>query len=168
MGAGFTDTYFYSGTELCKTDAAPANDEMLHSVYEVFKIVAGIPLFFEDHYQRMIRSMKLSGFVLQVEPAEAYLIRIRALCEANQKFFGNMELRISCSGNQCISSLGFIPHQYPDPLAYINGVAVATLKNERSNPNAKIKYTETIYFFQYNKIFLSVTIGFLLHPNPWF
>jgi branched-chain amino acid aminotransferase len=112
-------------------------------VYEVFKIVAGIPLFFEDHYQRMLRSMKLSGFVSQAEPAEAYLARIKTLCETNQKFFGNMELRISCREDQSISSLGFIPHHYPDPLAYINGVAVATLKSERNNPNAKIKHTET-------------------------
>jgi branched-chain amino acid aminotransferase len=116
---------------------------MLRSVYEVFKIVAGIPLFFEDHYQRMLRSMKLSGFVSQAESTEAYLARIKTLCEANQKFFGNMELRIYCSGNKSISSLGFIQHYYPDPLAYLNGVAVATLKSERTNPNAKVKHTET-------------------------
>lgn len=143
MGLGFTDTYCFAGHTLCKTDEVPSQNQVSRSVYEVFKIVAGIPLFFEDHYQRMGRSMILSGFKSQAEPAETYLNRIKTLCEVNQKYFGNMELRISCNGNQSNSNLGFVSHQYPEPLAYLNGVAVATLKSERINPNAKIKHTET-------------------------
>jgi branched-chain amino acid aminotransferase len=143
MGAGFTDTYYYSGTALCKTAATPASDENLRSVYEVFKIVAGIPLFFEDHYHRMVRSMSLSGITAPAEPADSYRSRIKTLCETNQKFFGNMELRITCHGDKSISQLGFIAHHYPEPLDYIHGVASATLKSERTNPNAKVKHTET-------------------------
>ncbi|PKP09238.1 MAG: hypothetical protein CVU09_12030 [Bacteroidetes bacterium HGW-Bacteroidetes-4] len=143
MGAGFTDTYYYSGAELCKTDTGSERDEIIRSVYEVFKIVAGIPLFFEDHYHRMVRSMRLSGFKATAEPADIYRSRIKTLCEINQKFFGNMELRISCPGDKSISQLGFIAHQYPEPLEYIHGVATATLKSERTNPNAKVKHTET-------------------------
>lgn len=143
MVSGFTDAFYYNGNKRCKTKAEPVQKEQSRSVYEVLKIVAGIPLFFEDHYQRMVRSMQLSGFSSQAEPAGTYLTRIKALCEANQKYFGNMELRISCQENQCISSLGFIAHQYPEPLAYLNGVPVATRKSERSNPNAKLKHTET-------------------------
>lgn len=143
MGAGFTDTYYYSGTALCKTAANTENDGNLPSVYEVIKIVAGIPLFFEDHYHRLVRSMSLSGFTAPAEPADIYRARIKTLCESNQKFFGNIELRISCPGIKCISQLGFIAHHYPEPLDYMHGVAAATLKSERTNPNAKVKHTET-------------------------
>lgn len=143
MAAGFSDTYFYLNNVLLAIDKQLDESADALSIYEVLKIVAGIPLFFEDHYQRLQNSLQLAEIKDFMVSSDLIKNQVKALCTANNKFFGNMELRVSWLKGNLSYRIGFIPHSYPEPFDYLYGVSVGTLVSQRENPNAKIKHSTT-------------------------
>jgi len=114
------------------------------AVYEVIKVVGGIPLFCEDHIERLNNSMKMSHIEDFIISKTDFLFQINAICKANNQYFGNVELRVSkLKDNKTNSFLGFISHKYPEPISYIEGVLTSLLIAERVLPNAKVKGSET-------------------------
>jgi len=120
-------------------------------VYEVLRIVEGIPLFFDDHHQRMINSCSLIG--QEFKPDKNKLFRqIIELAKMNAFTTGNITIKLifspyetnepTYSGTQALrysSLLYFIPHSYPTDDDYRNGVKVGFLEIERNNPEAKVE-----------------------------
>ena len=137
---GFINDYYYLNNTLKEVASEHYYIEEELSVYEVVKIISGIPLFFESHIQRLLNSLKISNISgFSITPQE-FLQQVKELCEANNMHFGNVELRVM-GGNVCKCLLGFIPHKYPQPLNYINGVSTSLIKLERDKPNAKVKHS---------------------------
>lgn len=104
-------------------------------IYEVLRIVNGIPLFLEDHLDRFYNSAKLANKEIRFSKAEITLL-ILLLIETNKQTEGN--ILISCKLNL---KLFFINHNYPSPEIYQTGVTVGVLFAERENPNAKVFQT---------------------------
>jgi branched-chain amino acid aminotransferase len=116
-------------------------DDSTKTVYEIFRIISGIPLFIEDHFGRLIQSLEIIRCNYKVD-IEDIKYKINQLCQANSVFFGNMELKVNCFDNQSPAlQIGFIPHVYPTPSQYLQGVELVSLQVERENPQAKVKDT---------------------------
>ncbi|MBL7969420.1 MAG: aminotransferase class IV [Prolixibacteraceae bacterium] len=107
------------------------------TVYEVVRIIDGIPLFLEDHFERLLASVKIQGLKLKMAYTE-FKSEIIRLVELNRITTGNVKFEFSHNGEQDSWRLYFIPHSYPTEEEYKNGVSVDLLFAERSNPNAKV------------------------------
>jgi len=109
------------------------------SVYEVIRIMESVPLFLENHLERFHQSLQLAGVTLSFSNTEI-AATIKMLIEANLAEFGNIKLLFPINPGQQNFGLTafFIPHKYPEPSMYANGVEVVTLVKSRNNPNAKI------------------------------
>lgn len=111
---------------------------MQPSVYEVVRVLSGVPLFLEEHLDRLGKSIALLNFQYDLPASEIReqiksLIQINGYPQQNIKIIANMP--DSRSPN---IFMFFIPSQYPAPEDYCKGVRTITLKAERHNPNAKV------------------------------
>lgn len=111
-----------------------------HSVYEVIRIIDGVALFLEDHFQRLSVSTDLQKMNLQLGFQEFKTI-ISELTRRNRQFEGNVKFSCSQIDNQVQWVCSFIPHSYPMAADYQNGVKTDLLFAERKNPNAKVVQT---------------------------
>ncbi|MEA1898444.1 MAG: aminotransferase class IV [Bacteroidota bacterium] len=110
------------------------------SVYEVIRIINGVPLFFEDHIKRLKDTAKVREKSI---PFESQEIRnqILQLVELNHSFMGNVKLvcNYSNSGKKSPDFLVyFIEHHYPSQNQYSEGVSALLFFAERDYPSAKI------------------------------
>lgn len=101
-------------------------------IYEVLRVVEGIPLFTEEHMERFYESAALAGKAIRYERHEIISF-IQKLISANNVSFGN--ILVSCKVNL---KAFFIAHQYPKVSWYKTGVKCGILHGERQNPHAKI------------------------------
>ncbi len=104
-------------------------------IYEVLRIVDGIPLFLEDHMERFYHSANLAGINIGYSESQISGF-LRNLIEKNKASVGN--ILISCKINL---EAVFITHVYPTNKMYAEGVICGILKAERDNPNAKVLHT---------------------------
>jgi len=107
-------------------------------VYEVIRIVKGVPLFFTDHYHRLLHSCSLIGYVPSVDPL-VLLREFRDLTEKNRIREGNILMKIAFTGADEKQVIAFIPHHYPTDDEYRKGVRVDFLPAQRNNPEAKVE-----------------------------
>jgi branched-chain amino acid aminotransferase len=116
-------------------DALP----MRQSVYEVIRLMDGVPLFLEKHIQRMCRSVTLAGDQAFFDP-DIVKEMISTLSAANKIETGNVKLVFPLDQSKERNGLVafFIPHSYPTPDNYRDGVEMLSLSAGRPNPNAKI------------------------------
>lgn len=104
-------------------------------VYEVVRVVEGVPLFWEDHMQRFQQSALLAGKDIPYESAKIHEL-ISELILKDKVQYGNILISVKTN-----LKAFFIPHRYPDKMQYKNGVECGLLFAERSNPNAKVFQT---------------------------
>lgn len=107
-----------------------------NSIYEVFRIIDGIPLFIEKHYTRLEDSFKLINKDVSIT-LEELKVGIKELCIANEVYAGNMKLVCNLDGNNDVF-IYFIKHKYPTKEQYNKGVSTASFNFNRENPNAKL------------------------------
>lgn len=104
-------------------------------IYEVVRVIDGYPVFLMEHLERLKQSAIRSGI-----HAKTDLIHLssgmKSLIEAENCRNGNVRIQINRSGKESV--MGFIPHHYPSPENYHEGVTVELLIAERSQPNLKI------------------------------
>ena len=112
-------------------------------IYEVLRVIGGIPVFLEDHLDRLNRSAHLAGFE-KLPGTDEISKRINNLIASEKKDIGNIKLGFSFIDptTEPEFTLSFIPHHYPTPEEYINGVKVGLIKADRPIPNAKIQHSD--------------------------
>jgi branched-chain amino acid aminotransferase len=126
--------YFVFNNEIRPTeDFVPAENE--GGIYEVLRVVQGIPLFLEDHLERFYHSAQIAGKTITFSENQIKKF-LNSLIEENEISTGN--ILISCKINL---KAFFILHNYPTDNMYKEGVACGILKAERENPNAKVFQT---------------------------
>ena len=111
-------------------------------LYEVFRVQHGIPLFLEDHLERLKNSVRLS--TLKHTPDIGLLkLLINNLITDQNKEFGNIKISLEYQNpwDEPICSLNFIPHYYPTQEEYLKGVKTGLLHANRPNPNAKVQHS---------------------------
>lgn len=116
------------------------NNNFIYSdinVYEVIRIINGVPLFFEKHLERMEKSMKLIDMEMpySYEACKGY---IKELIELNDKACGNIKMVINADKPKKDFTMFYIKHEYPTEVDYKEGVSTILYHGERNNPNAKI------------------------------
>ncbi|WP_346854092.1 aminotransferase class IV [uncultured Draconibacterium sp.] len=104
-------------------------------IYEVLRVVNGVPLFLEDHLSRFYKSAGLAGKTIPYSAAQIKAF-LSLLIEKDKVDNGNV--LISCKTNL---KAFFIAHKYPEISDYESGVVCGVLEAERKNPNAKVFQT---------------------------
>ena len=104
-------------------------------IYEVIRVVNGIPLFFEEHINRFYFSANLAGKKIPLNKTELKN-QLNQLIFANDCLFGNVLI-----SSKIKLKMFFILHNYPNEVLYKQGVNTGILNAERNNPNAKVFQT---------------------------
>lgn len=107
------------------------------SLYEVIRIINGVPLFLEDHLERLESSATVTGIELWMNKIEIKN-KIQKLCQENNVFEGNVKIIFNCKDEKKTFLVYFIKHNYPTEDMYKNGVSTALYNAERETPNAKV------------------------------
>ncbi len=113
-------------------------------IYEVIRVINGVPLFVEDHIERLIQTFSLKSTSIPY-PFNDIIKQIETLIQINDFTFGNIKITYTYKpGNE--ENWKFLmyltPHEYPTKEDYINGVDVRLFNGIRINPNAKVMVTE--------------------------
>ncbi len=108
------------------------------SIYEVIRVIDGVPLYVEEHLMRMRKSAQLLGFKIKKSDDEI-LYEIKRLIAANN--FPNLNIKLVFSdldkNNQMFLAY-FIKSYYPEKEVYENGIHTILFNIVRENPNAKV------------------------------
>jgi len=106
-------------------------------IYEVIRIIDGVPLFMERHLSRFKSSSRLLGFQLQLND-DVLIKYIKELIKINNCKYGNVKIIINNLDNPVQDNyVFFMKSSYPAQSQIDNGVPVVLYYGERSNPNAK-------------------------------
>lgn len=103
-------------------------------IYEVIKIINGRPLFYDEHYKRLVNSLKLKSESIRINSKEMYDL-ISELVNKNQVLIGNIKIIYNLLDSDF--RIFFIKHSYPNKEMYDQGVNVISYFGERHNPNVK-------------------------------
>lgn len=130
--------YIYNG-EVYSTEDMEVFDHITSPIiYEVIRIIDGIPLFLEDHLERLRKSLDLLEVVLQ-KSDEAIIAEIFQLIKINE--CKQMNVKLLCSnlyGKQQDFFTYFVSSHYPEASLYERGIHTILFYSERENPNAKV------------------------------
>ena len=106
-------------------------------IYEVVRIIDGVPLFLEDHIKRFRSSAKILGHELK-ESDEMFEASLKKLIDLNGCIIGNVQLVVNGFDKTNYGTyMFFIGYRYPSQQEIKNGVPVILYHAERNNPNAK-------------------------------
>lgn len=107
------------------------------SVYEVIKVKEGIPIFLEDHMDRVLLTLKLNKLELFIS-IEEIISRIKTLISVNKIKNGNIKFILNYNDDDKNFITYFIKHSYPTEDQYRNGVDSILYYAERKDPNSKV------------------------------
>ncbi len=106
------------------------------SIYEVVRVMDGIPMFLEDHLDRMEQSMRLTSTFLPCSRDQVKSV-IGEVIEGNHLLNGNLKV-ICQSADTARQLLIYVTeHQYPGPEQYKEGIPAVLMRASRPLPNAK-------------------------------
>lgn len=108
------------------------------SLYEVIRVIDGIPLFLEEHLERLNNSSKITNkkIWISLDDIKSKLLK---LIKVNQVEVGNIKLIFNFGDDDKNTFLAyFIKHHYPVAKDYEEGVKTILYHGERDNPNAKV------------------------------
>lgn len=107
------------------------------NVYEVIRVMGGVALFLEDHFDRLQKSLVIQRINFEMD-FRTFKQKISGLISLNLVTEGNIKVVYAVSETESRWAFSFIPHSYPDSEDYRNGVLTDLLEAERENPNAKV------------------------------
>ncbi len=113
-------------------------------VYEVFTWENDRAIFFDEHYQRFIDSIKVEGLNLSGTPTKKKLFEsVLSLAEANNFKKKNIRIDLIFTDEKLDYFLVyFVKSIFPTEEQYSKGVKVGLCFGERHNPKAKIANSE--------------------------
>ncbi len=136
MNECFANWFIQNNKILSKEEfVLPVNFDF--SVYEVIRIINGIPLFLEDHLERLNDSLKLKGISKRIK-FEELRNDLNNLIDKNNIDFGNIRIALFAEKSGWNKYVYFVKHNYPSEDTYERGVKLASLNVVRNLPNAKI------------------------------
>ncbi len=124
-----------------QTESVNFNNSFINGpdyVYEVFRVIEGIPLFIEDHFERLQHTCILADYPLNLEFADFKNI-VAELIKQNHLAEGNIKVVMRKLPQGDFDFLIYInEHQYPSAEQFEKGVDLALFRGIRYTPNAKI------------------------------
>src|SRR5664280_1239779 len=117
------------------------------SIYEVLRMVKGNPIFFPDHMERLVTSVKLQK---KETLADASSLRkdIISLARSDKKREANLKIVFNYNNGKTNCLLYFIEPSYPSETQYQKGVKGILFNAERKDPESKVinhKLRSSIY-----------------------
>lgn len=110
-------------------------------IYEIIRVVDGVPIFLEDHLERMFRSAKLVNHSICLDEKRVRK-SIKDTILHNEISNSNIKLLSGeADGIGDVFLVYFIETLYPPKAYYENGIKAILYEYERNNPNAKILVT---------------------------
>jgi branched-chain amino acid aminotransferase len=107
------------------------------SIYEVIRMVNGSPVFFNDHMERLVSSVRLQGKEMLSD--ELSMRRaILKLTGAEKKKETNLKIVFNYNNGSDNFLIYFIKPLYPTPKQYREGVKGILFHAERKNPESKV------------------------------
>lgn len=111
------------------------------SIYEVIRIIDGVPLFLEEHLDRMYHSAELINYTID-EDKNKIKEYIKKLTLKNNVKQLNIKLLLGeTKKKEKVFLVYFIESFYPPQDYYINGIHTILFDYERDNPNAKVLFS---------------------------
>lgn len=108
-------------------------------IYEVIRVIDGIPLFLEEHLERMVKSARIIDCKIERQTNEIEEDIKELVLQDKVK---NLNIKLLCAE---IEELGqvfvvyFINSFYPPEEYYKNGIHTILFHHRRQNPNAKLQ-----------------------------
>jgi len=111
------------------------------SIYELVRIIEKIPLFWEDHVQRLYRTSEITGMSMWYDEAFLYqmvseLIHINSVDEGNIKLVFNFHRQDNIMDRNFLAY--FVEPLYPSKKQCEQGVKGILFQASRINPTAKV------------------------------
>lgn len=103
------------------------------SIYEVIRIIDGIPLYLEEHIKRLRRSEKLTDININMTD-DKIIENIYKLMKKNKEYNLNIKILVNSNGD---IYLYFMKSFYPPKDMYREGIHTIFYETERENPHAK-------------------------------
>lgn len=110
-------------------------------IYEVIRIINGIPLFIEDHLQRLFYSLRSKNKKVSFNQDDC-LQDIKLLLKYNNLINANIRYEIIFYEEKVHRFVHPIQHFYPPANWYRKGVEVMGFRATRNEPNVKIFYND--------------------------
>lgn len=128
-------TYVKNG-QLIEIENIGKEEVKNESIYEVIRMMNGVPLFMEDHIMRLVTSASLMGYDIK-EQLSSIFDSVGKLILGNEYTDNNFKIILSENNGDIECLCFFIASHYPDEEMYRNGVSAILYHAERENPNAK-------------------------------
>jgi len=107
------------------------------TAYEVIRIIRGVPLFYQDHYDRMKGTFEALDRPLEMDAGQLKE-DIRRLLEANGAMSCNVKVIVFDEAGKQRRLLYISKSYYPSEEVVDAGVKAGLFRIERQNPNAKL------------------------------
>jgi len=139
MEISYQNIWIKNNQQMKKEELPPDFIEQGISLYEVLRVIQGVPLFLEQHLERLKNSAKLTNLDLPLNDNEISQ-RLQELINSNQVENGNIKFAINypAPGKPADFYAYFVEHDYPSQDVYRQGVKTVLVHVERPNPNAKV------------------------------
>lgn len=138
MSDAFLKYFIYNNKVYSTEKFENVYNENSSSLYEVLRVNSSIPIFLEEHYERLINSGKILGHNISLSFDELKK-QIYTLIEKNSVINHNIKIVINnLDGQSPNMYIFFVKTIYPKDFLYNEGVRTFTYNAERDNPNAKI------------------------------
>lgn len=134
------DFYVVNGKLLNTEDLTLFESVNKPPIYEIIRVIDGVPIYLEDHLNRMFESAKLTGIDLGSNEGEIKE-SIKETIKRNNIAVGNIKLMSGESGGKGFFSVFCVESFYPPKEYYENGIKTILYNYERDNPNAKVLHT---------------------------
>lgn len=132
----------YNGNVINNDTKAIYIDTSSEIVYEVIRVIDGVPLFLEEHIARLLRSSEMINIDISYL-ADKIASDIKKLIVINNKPDKNIKIQVyTDKENNLNYSIFFIKSSYPDAELYKKGISTILYKAKRENPNAKVQNSQ--------------------------
>ena len=139
MKAEAIEKFYLVNGELKSTGDLKIFNKINKPIYEVIRIIDGVPLFLEEHLERMRESASLVDYKINKTNSEIKKDIKRLILENQIK---NLNVKLICTDIEGMGQIFlsfFIKSFYPPEEYYKKGVHTTLFHYERQNPNVKVQ-----------------------------
>lgn len=139
MKAEAIEKFYLVNGELKSTGDLKIFNKINKPIYEVIRIIDGVPLFLEEHLERMRESASLVDYKINKTNSEIKKDIKRLILENQIK---NLNVKLICTDVEGMGQVFlscFIKSFYPPEEYYKKGVHTTLFHYERQNPNVKVQ-----------------------------
>jgi Branched-chain amino acid aminotransferase/4-amino-4-deoxychorismate lyase len=129
--------YIFNGKVLEASGNTDLKQNAYSEIYEVIRVIDDVPLFLQDHYNRMKGSAEAINENMPLS-IEDMIRQIQMLVRENSSKNCNVKIIVAYSNIGCNTKLYISRSYYPTAEVYEKGVSVGMLKLERLNPGIKL------------------------------